>query len=114
MPHVAELRRGNDKWETALVQWLAGNVLTYEARNFIQNFFFVAQMRPDFVPEENKNDEDIFSDEEIDKSTVDIKTLLNTHVGSTRDNDEDDMDDQTTYALSVQAMQQASRMWPEE
>ena len=51
---------------------------------------------------------------EIDKGTVDIKTLLNTHVGSTRDNEEDDMDDQTTYALSVQAMQQASRMWPEE
>ena len=93
---------------------MVSRVLTYEAPNFIQNFFFVAQMRPDFVPKENKNDEDIFSDEEIDKSTTDIKTLLNTHVGSTRDNDEDDMDDQTTYALSVQAMQQASRMWPEE
>ena len=52
VPHVSELRRGNDKWETALVQWLAGNVLTYEARNFIQNFFFVAPMRPDFVVEE--------------------------------------------------------------
>ena len=63
---------------------------------------------------EIKNDDDMFSDEAIDKRTVDIQTLLHTHVGSTRDNDEDDMDDQTTYALSVQAMQQASRMWPEE
>ena len=60
VPHVSELRRGNDKWETALVQWLAGNVLTQEVRNLIQNFFFVAQMRPDFVPDENKNDDDIF------------------------------------------------------
>ena len=45
--------------------WLEGNVLTHEARNTIQNFFFVAQMRPDFIPDANKNDEDIFSDEDI-------------------------------------------------
>ena len=55
VPHVAELRRGNVKWETALLQWLAGNVLTYEARNVSQNFFFVSQMRPDVVPEGNKD-----------------------------------------------------------
>ena len=92
VPHVSELRRGNDNWETALMKWLEGNVLTYEARNFIQNYFFVAQLRPDFVPDGNKNDEDIFSDEEIDKSKVDIKTLMNAHVESTRDNEEDDME----------------------
>ena len=72
----------------ALVTWLAGNVLTYEARNFIQNFFFVAQMRPDFEPSGNKNEEDIFSDEEIDKSKVDMNRLMDTHIGSTTDNDE--------------------------
>ena len=71
-------------------------------------------MRPDFEPSGNKNEEDIFSDEEIDKSKVDMNRLMNTHIGSTRDNDEDDFANDSTYGLSVQAMQQASRMWPEE
>ena len=65
-------------------------------------------------PDGNKNDEDIFSDEKIDRSKVDVDALMNTHVGSTKDNDAEDMDEQNTYALSVQAMQQASRMWPEK
>ena len=71
-------------------------------------------MRPDFEPSGNKNEEDIFSDEEIDKNKVDMNRLMNTHIGSTRDNDEDDFANDSTYGLSVQAMQQASRMWPEE
>ena len=43
-----------------------------------------------------------------------MNRLMNTHIGSTRDNDEDDFANDSTYGLSVQAMQQASRMWPEE
>ena len=39
---------------------------------------------------------------------------MNTHIGSTQDNEERDMDDHVTYALSVQAMQQASRRCHEE
>ena len=71
-------------------------------------------MRPDFEPSGNKNDEDIFSDEDIDKDKVDMETIMPTHVGSTRNNDEDDMTNDNTYAVSLQAMQQASRMWPDE
>ena len=61
IPHVSDLRRGNASWETALVTWLTGNILTHEARKYIQNVFFVAQMRPDFEPSGNKNDEDILA-----------------------------------------------------
>ena len=60
VPHVSCLRREEESWEKSLMAWLDGNVLTHEARNAIQNFFFVAQMRPDFIPDANKNEEDIF------------------------------------------------------
>ena len=42
-------------------------------------------MRPEFIPDASKNDEDIFSDEEIDMETVELDALLRTHVGSTRE-----------------------------
>ena len=69
IPHASDLRRGSECWTTALSTWLDGNVLTHESRDYIQNFFCVAQMRPDFTPNSAKHDEDIFSDEEIDMET---------------------------------------------
>ena len=78
VPHVSCLRREHEGWEKALLTWLEGNVLTHEARNTMQEiqsiFFFFAQTRPDFIPEANKNDEDIFSDEDIDRERTNIQT----------------------------------------
>ena len=85
IPHASNLRPENQSWMVSLRKWLDGEVLTYESRNYIQNFFCVAQMRPDFLPEANKNDEDLFSDEELDMEKVSLEELLRTHVGSTRD-----------------------------
>ena len=111
VPHVSCLRREEESWEKSLMAWLDGNVLTHEARNAIQNFFFVAQMRPDFIPDANKNDEDIFSDEDIDRETIDIQRLLHTHCGTARDDNEDEgMEEKVTYEESRDAMRRASRM----
>ena len=114
VPHVSALRGEHEGWEQALLTWLSGNVLTHEARNIIQNFFLVAQMRPEFVPDANKNDEDIFSDEEIDREKTDVQSLLYTHTGATRINDEEEnMADEINANKSRDAMQRASRMWAE-
>ena len=70
--HISCLRRDTETWEESMLVWLVGNVLTLEARNLIQNFLIVTQMRPDFLPDANKNDEDIFSDEDIDRERTDV------------------------------------------
>ena len=89
-------------------------MLTHEARNTIQNFFFVAQMRPDFIPDANKNDEDIFSDEDIDRERTDIQSLLHTHFGTARDDNGDEgMEEHVIYEQSRDAMRRATRMWAE-
>ena len=69
-------------------------------------------MRPDFIPDANKNDEDIFSDEDIDRERTDVQTLLHTHCGTTRDvNEDDSLEDSVTYAHSKDAMRRANRIW---
>ena len=69
-------------------------------------------MRPDFVPDANKNDEDIFSDEDIDREGTDIQTLLHTHSGNTKDNNEDKgIQDEATNEDARDAMNRASRIW---
>ena len=78
------MRRGCESWTAALSTWLNGEVITHESQNYIQNCFCVAQMRPDF-PDANRNDEDIFSDEEIDMETVELDAWLRTHAGSTQE-----------------------------
>ena len=112
VPHVSKLRKQEETWQKSLLICLDGNVLTHETRNIIQNFFFVAQMRPDFVPDANKNDEDIFSDEDIDREGTDIQTLLHTHSGNTKDNNEDKgIQDEATNEDARDAMNRASRIW---
>ena len=115
VPYVSRLRRQAETWQEALLVWLEGNVLTHEARNTIQNFFFVAQMRPDFLPDANKNDEDVFSDEDIDRDRTDIQTLLHTHSGNTKDNNEDEgIEDAAAYVNSRDAMDRAYRLWTQD
>ena len=115
VPYVSRLRRQAETWQHALLVWLEGNVLTHEARNTIQNFFFVAQMRPDFLPDANKNDEDVFSDEDIDRDRTDIQTLLHTHSGNTKDNNEDEgIEDAAAYVNSIDAMDRDCPLWTKD
>ena len=53
VPHARNLKNGSQSWEDALKEWLGGNVLCGEAQRYI-HFFNVAQMRPDYISEENK------------------------------------------------------------
>ena len=62
VPHVRHLRGSKETWEEALKDWFAEKVLCSESQRFIHNFFNVAQMRPDYIGEEGKHDEDVFSD----------------------------------------------------
>ena len=89
-------------------------MLTHEARNTIQNFFFVAQLRPELIPDANQNDEDIFSDEDIDRERTDIQSLLHTHFGTARDDNGDEgIEENVIYEQSRDAMRRATRMWAE-
>lgn len=60
-------------------------MFTHEVRHVIQNFFFVVRMRSDFIPDANKNVEDFFSDDDIDRERTDVQTLLQTHFEVARD-----------------------------
>ena len=107
IPHASKMRRGCGSWTAALKTWLDGEVLTHVSRDYIQIFFCVAQMRPDFVPDANKNDEDIFSDEEIDMDTVSLDALLRTHVGSTREAGNEAATDEVGETAHGQTTQEA-------
>ena len=85
IPHASRMRRGCESWTAAPTTWLNGEVLTHESQHYIQNVLCVAQMRPEFILDANKNDEDLFSDEELDMETVELDALLRTHVGSARE-----------------------------
>ena len=50
-------------------------------------------MRPEYIGEEGRNEEDIFSDEELDKSEINIDNLLRTQIGNCRENAEGYTDD---------------------
>ena len=80
-------------------------MLTHEARYTIQTFFGVAQVWPDFIPDANKNDEDIFSEEDIDRERTDIQSLLHTHFGTARDDNGDEgLEEHVIYEQSRDAM----------
>ena len=88
VPHVQHLRGSKMTWEEALKDWFANKVLCSESQRFIQNFFNVAQMRPEYIGEEGKHDEDVFSDEELDKPEMNIDNLLRTQIGHCKENAE--------------------------
>merc|ERR1712110_1106286 len=72
-------------------------------------------MRPDFTADADKNEEDIFSDEVLDREKMDVTSLLHTHWGTIRNDDVDgSRDEKTNYMHSRDAMQRTSRMWAEE
>ena len=114
IPHASKLRRGETSWVTAMTTWMEGEILTHESRNYIQNFFCVAQMRPDFIPEANKNEEDIFSDEEIDMNTIGIDELLRTHTGTAcaiEDQIVQESEDSNARKQTQQAMERSNEFW---
>ena len=117
VPHVSRLRGEEETWEKSLLVWLEGNVFIHEVRNMIQNFFFVARMGSDFIPDANKNYEDIFSDEDIDRERTDVQTLLYTHCGVTRDDNQDDHREgktkKMTHEHSKDVIRRFNRMWIE-
>ena len=88
VPHITNLRGGHELWQTALIKWLGGNVLCSESQRYIQNYFNVAQMRPEYIDAERKNDEDIFSDEELDRTRLDLDEALRTHPGHSKENED--------------------------
>ena len=79
-----------------------------------------AEMRPDFIPNSAKHDEDIFSDEEIDMETVELDALLRTHLGSTRDTDTDtglayvDSNDVADTLNKQDAMNRSDAYWKQQ
>ena len=79
------------------------------------DFFFVAQMRPDYIPAANKHDEDVFSDEEIEWQHAGVQKLLQTHTGSIKTDEQvAETDDISAEAECREAIQKASRLWAKE
>ena len=114
VPHISCVQGEDETWEKSLLVWLEGKVFIHGARNMIHKCFFVAQMKPDFIPEANKNDEDIFYDEHIGRERTDVQTLLHTHCGVTRhDNEDDNTEEKVTHVHSKDAMRRANRMLAE-
>ena len=57
----------------------------------------------------------MFSDEDIDRDRTDIQTLLHTHSGNTKDNNEDEgIEDAAAYVNSEDAMDRAYRLWTKD
>ena len=94
-------------WTAGLSAWLDGEVLTYDSRDYSQNFFCIVQMRPDVGPDSDKRDEDIFSDEESDMESVQLDAFLQTHVGFTREYETDGTIDEAAWAAHQQKKQDA-------
>ena len=59
VPHVQHLRGGKETWEETLKDWFAAKVLCVDVQRYIRHFFNVPQMRPDYITEGGKHDEDV-------------------------------------------------------
>ena len=84
-PHARDLKLNCKTWTDALKFWFDGKVLCEDVQKYIINFLNVTQLRPDFEQKILKHEDDIFSDEDIDRDELDLETLLSTQIASTKE-----------------------------
>ena len=82
VPYLPHMRGPDQTWMEVLETWLEGRVATEESAKYVNNFINVTQIRPDDDGEEQKHDEDIFSDEDLEAHSLKLADLLRTSGGA--------------------------------
>jgi hypothetical protein len=66
VPTLQNLKQGCDAWETALAQWLDGNIICEESRRYVSNFIAIYRLRPGQDDDDGMaNPDDMLQDEPV-------------------------------------------------
>ena len=91
VPHLSQLRQPDMTWQSSMLQWFDGRVLSAESKRYIENFLVVTRTRPQDGNRADANSDDQISDEELTLGREDLKDALKTHVGSTNKTEDEEI-----------------------
>ena len=79
---LQKLKQGCDAWETALTEWLDGNIISEESRRYVSNFISTYRLRPGGEDEDGTaNPEDMVQDEAVYVTKDMLPEVLETRIG---------------------------------
>ena len=89
MPNLQKLRQGSETWNTALTEWLNGNIICEESKRYVSNFISMHRLRPGDDEEAMANPDDLLKDEPIYVTKDMLEEVLETRIGGkTKQNDD--------------------------
>jgi len=92
VPTLQTLKHGCEAWETALTQWLDGNIICEESRRYVSNFISMHRLRPGGEDEDGMaNPDDMVKDEAVYVTKDTLDEVLETRIGG-KTHQSDDLD----------------------
>ena len=110
---LQKLKRGCDAWETALTEWLDGNIISEESRRYVSNFISIHRLRPGGEDEDGlANPDDMVQDEAVYVTKDMLDQVLETRIGgkTSRGDDLDLMGD-SHHMNSSEAVSLGRDIW---
>ena len=113
VPTCHNLKRGCDAWDTALTEWLDGNIISEESRRYVSNFISIHRLRPGGDDGEGlANPDDMVEDEHICVTTDSLEEVLETRVGrKTARSDDLEVLGDSHHMNSTEAMSLGREVW---
>ena len=82
VPTLENLKQGCEAWETALTEWLDGNIISEESRRYVSNFISVYRLRPGGDDDDGLgNPDDMLQDEPVYVTKDRLDEVLETRIG---------------------------------
>ena len=110
---LQKLKQGCDAWETALTEWLDGNIMSEESRRYVSNFISIHRLRPGGEDEDGTaNPDDMVQDEAVYVTKDMLPEVLETRIGgkASRGDDLDLMGD-SHHMNSSEAVRLGRDIW---
>ena len=110
---LRKLKQGCDAWETALTEWLDGNIISEESRRYVSNFISIHRLRPGGEDEDGlANPDDMVQDEAVYVTKDMLDQVLETRIGgkTSRGDDLDLMGD-SHHMNSSEAVSLGRDIW---
>ena len=119
VPHASQLRSCTETWEEAMTTWFHGGIICERSNRYIGNFLSVYRVRPGQEDDNDRADEDLASDEDVEVNHDDLEDVLKTRVGGRVSGDrKDDSDDEkgedvrkSHHANSEDAIARGHEIW---
>ena len=81
VPFLGQMCGNENNWQSSMLRWFDGGILSHESKRYIQNFLVVTRTRPEDDGADGNSD-DLLSDEELIVDDATLEEALSTRVGS--------------------------------